>query len=132
MKSTMLKDFNWMATHKVSNFEVRQYEARHKNGTDIEDGLVFIMYEGQRIINVKVPLIVEYTPTDRFIVEPSAKGLRSFLGCNGFMQFVYWLSETYELQARTMLHQIFLNLKMPVSGLSAYIKDKLLEEEEQQ
>lgn len=130
MKSTMLKEFNWVATHKVSSFEVRQYEAHHKNGTDIEDGLVFIMYEGQRIINVKVPLIVEYTPTDRFIVEPYAKGLRSFLGCNGFMQFMYWLSETYELQARTMLHQIFTNSKMPTSGLSAYIKDRLMEEQQ--
>lgn len=130
MKVMMLKEFNWVAAYRVSNFEVRQYEAHHKNGVDTEDGLVFITYEGQRIINVKVPLVVEYSPTDRFIVEPSAKGLRSFLGCDGFMQFMYWLSETYELQARTMFHQVFLNSKMPVSGLSAYIKDKLMEEQQ--
>ena len=130
MKPTTMKEFEWLDDYRVSSFEVRQYRAYHKNGVDTEEGLVFIMYEGERIINVKVPLVVDYSPMDRFVIEPSAKGLRSFLGCNGFMIFISWLSETYELQARTMLHQIFTNSKMPISGLSAYIKDKLMEEQQ--
>lgn len=130
MKATMVKDFQWLGIHRVAGYEVRQYVAYHRNGIDKEEGLAFIMYEGEHIINVKVPLIVEYSPQDRFVVEPSAKGLRSFLGCNGFMVFITWLSDVYELQARTLIHNIFLNTKLPTSGLSAYIRDKIMEEQQ--
>lgn len=130
MKATMVRDFQWLGECRVAGFEVRQYVAYHRNGLDKEEGLAFIMYEGERIINVKVPIMVEYSPQDRFVVEPTAKGLRSFLGCKGFMIFVGWLCDVYELQARTLIHNIFLNTKLPTSGLSAYIRDLLMEEQQ--
>lgn len=130
MKASMVEKFEWIDDYRVSSFGVLQYRAHHKNGIDVEEGLAFVMYEGERIINVKVPLIVPYSPQDRFVIEPSSKGLRGFLGCNGFMIFIRWLSDVYELQARTLMHHILLNSKMPVSGLSAYIKDKLMEEQQ--
>lgn len=130
MKVTMVSDFRWLDDYRVAEFEVRQYRAYHKNGVDSEEGLVFVLLEGERIINVKVPLVVEHNTLDRFIVEPSAKGLRVLKGCNGFMIWIGWYFDLHPVEARSFLKNIFTNTKMPVSGLSAYIKDKLMEEKQ--
>ena len=128
MKSTVISNFEWLDDYRAGEFMVRQYRAHHKNGVDKEEGLVFIMCEGQRIVNVKVPLIVEYNMVDRFIVEPSAKGLRVCPGCNGFMLWISWYYDLYPNEAKVLLYCIFTNSKLPVSGLSAYIRDKVMEE----
>lgn len=132
MKATVISNFEWLDDYRAGEFMVRQYRAHHKNGVKKEEGLVFIMYEGQRIVNVKVPIVTEYNAVDRFVIEPSAKGLRVWPDCNGFMLWISWYYDLYPERAKVLLRCIFTNSKMPVSGLSAYIKDKLLEEEEQQ
>ena len=132
MKSTMVDKFEWLDDYRADDFVVRQYRAHHKNRIDWEEGLAFIIYEGQRIISVKVPMIVDYCLSDKFIIEPSAKGLRVYGGCDGFILWIKWFYGLCPTNAKDFIRSIFTNSKMPVSGLSAYIKDKLLEEEEQQ
>lgn len=130
MKPTTMKELKWVDNCRFNQYEVRRYIAYHKNNADREEGLAFLWYEGSRVANVKVPLVVPFTPEDRYIVEPSAKGLRTPKGCAGFMQWFAWFKDVEPEDCEKFLHYIFRNTKMPVSGLSAYIRDIVQEEQQ--
>lgn len=128
MKATMMKSLEWLDEYRAGErFVVRQYRAYHKLGRITENGLAFCLYEGQRLVLCKCPTIVDYQMTDKFVVEPSAKGLRVPKGCNGFLIWIGWYYDLYPEECEKFLYSVVVNSKMLTSGLSDYIRDTLTE-----
>lgn len=130
MKISMVKELEWLDEYRVGNIVVRHYKAHHKEGKEAEHGLAFVLYQGQYISNVRCPVVNDCMTTDSFTVRATSRWIAVPMGCHGFMSWVRWYDDAYPDECSRFVFCLMHNFKVPVSGLSQYIKDKVTEEKQ--